>query len=265
MSGKVPQSREFHFEEVAERYCRLRQTDKAPVDAIRQIIAGNRGPIRAADVGCGPGRYSELLFNILPNGSHLECLDRSAKMLDQVPLEAMLARSDGKTVGVKRSTAENLPFDSEYLNLIACFNAIHHFDPKKFFTEAVRVLITGSPLFIYTRLREQNEDTIWGRLFPEFCKHEDRVPARDTLVGQLQTTAGLQFDREIPFEFQRIDTIEDLIARVRGKYYSVFSRYTQDKLDTAVVEFNHAVERTYNDVTKIQHPSKYSLFVAHKV
>ncbi len=71
-----------HFAKVANVYRELRTTDPEPILYIRDALAG-RASVRAADVGCGAGRYDRLLFEHIPN-LHLICVDASAQMLEQL-------------------------------------------------------------------------------------------------------------------------------------------------------------------------------------
>jgi len=55
------------------------------------------------------------------------------------------------------------------------FNAIHHYDLEKFFSEVYGSLKDDGHLFIYTRLRNQNYRSIWGEHFPLFADMENRL------------------------------------------------------------------------------------------
>jgi trans-aconitate methyltransferase len=61
-----------HFATVAGVYREMRTTDEEPILHIRDQLSG-RPAVRAADIGCGAGRYDHLLFNHLPN-LRLACL-----------------------------------------------------------------------------------------------------------------------------------------------------------------------------------------------
>ena len=68
-----------HFSELSVSYNELRTTDLEPVLYVRERLQG-QGEIRAADIGCGAGRYDLLLLQHLP-GLHLICTDVNGAMV----------------------------------------------------------------------------------------------------------------------------------------------------------------------------------------
>ena len=135
-------------------------------------------PVTGLDIGCGTGRYSRLLRGVLPDGSLLAASDVSASMLAQLK-----AGNHGHAPGVVplRAAAEQLPLQAASLDLVTAFNCVHHFDLGRFLAAAARVLRPGGQLFIYTRTPQQNARTIWGRYFPGFTEHEQRLHSETAL------------------------------------------------------------------------------------
>ena len=175
-----------HFERVAVAYESLRTTDEAPVRAIGQLLPGR--PVTGLDIGCGTGRYTRLLRALLPDGSLLAAADVSAAMLAQ-----LRAASRGHAVGVVPllAAAEQLPLRTASLDLVTAFNCVHHFGLARFLAAAARVLQPGGQLFIYTRTPQQNARTIWGRYFPGFTEHEQRLHSQAALRAAVRRTEGL--------------------------------------------------------------------------
>jgi SAM-dependent methyltransferase len=174
-----------HFERVAAVYESLRTTDEAPVRRIRQLLPD--GPVTGLDVGCGTGRYSRLLRALLPDGSLLAASDVSAAMLAQLK-----AANHGHALGVVPllAAAEELPLRTASLDLVTAFNCVHHFDLGRFLTTVARVLAPGGQLFIYTRTPQQNARTIWGRYFPGFTEHEQRLHSQAAIRDAVRRTGG---------------------------------------------------------------------------
>jgi SAM-dependent methyltransferase len=133
-----------------------------------------------------------------------------------------------------RCEAEQLPLADGSVDFVTTFNAVHHFDLVQFTHEVARVLRPRGDLFVYTRTPEQNAKSIWGRAFPGFVSHENRLHDETTLarafrdLGAVETTS---------FTFPRYATAARLAERVRGGAYSTFRRYPPDELENALDRF----------------------------
>ena len=221
-----------HFEQVAVVYESLRTTDEAPVRAIGQFLPGR--PVTGLDVGCGTGRYTRLLRGLLPDGSLLVAADVSAAMLAQ-----LRAASRGHALGMVPllAAAEELPLRTASLDMVTAFNCVHHFDLGRFLAAAARVLQPGGQLFIYTRTPQQNARTIWGRYFPGFTGHEQRLHSQAAIRDAVRRTDGLTMVTTQTFRHPRISTAEWLGAQAQGRHYSTFSFYTPQELRAAIATF----------------------------
>jgi SAM-dependent methyltransferase len=221
-----------HFERVAAVYESLRTTDEAPVRAIGQLLPDC--PVTGLDIGCGTGRYSRLLRALLPEGSRLVVSDVSAAMLAQ--LKAANHAGDRRVVPLL-AAAEELPLRTGGLDLVTAFNCVHHFDLGRFLAAAARVLAPGGQLFIYTRTPQQNARTIWGRCFPGFTEHEQRLHSEDALRDAVRRAGGLTVAATQTFHHPRTSTAERLRAQAEGCHYSTFSFYPPQELRAAIATF----------------------------
>ncbi len=219
-----------HFERVAAVYESLRTTDEAPVRAIRQFLPDC--PVIGLDAGCGTGRYSRLVRGLLPDGSLLVASDVSAAMLAELK-----AGSRGLGVVPLLSAAEELPLRTASLDLITAFNCVHHFDLGRFLTAAARVLQPGGQLFIYTRTPQQNARTIWGRYFPGFTEHEQRLHSEAGFRDAVRRTGGLDVVATQTFRHPRSSTAERLRAQAEGRHYSTFSLYPPEEWRASIATF----------------------------
>jgi SAM-dependent methyltransferase len=218
-----------HFGRVAAVYESLRTTDEAPVRAIGQFLPDR--PVTCLDVGCGTGRYSRLLRELLPAGSRLAATDVSAAML------AQLTAGTAPGVVPLLAAAEELPLRAASLDLVTAFNCVHHFDLGRFLTAAARVLRPGGQLFIYTRTPQQNARTIWGRYFPGFTEHEQRLHSQAALLDAVRRTGGLTVAAAQTIRQPRSSTAERLRAQAEGRHYSTFSLYPQQELSASIATF----------------------------
>ena len=219
-----------HFKLVAAAYDSLRTTDEAPVRRVRELLPDH--PVVGLDLGCGTGRYSRLLQPLLADGSMLAASDVSEAMLAE-----LRSAHDGVLMVPLRCTAEELPIRTGSLDLVMAFNSVHHFDLTRFLAEAARVLGEGGRLFVYTRTPEQNARTIWGRWFPGFVTHEQRLYGEATLKDAVLRTPGLQLVDTQSFRHSRSSTPERLRAQVEGRHYSTFSLYQPEELRQALAAF----------------------------
>jgi SAM-dependent methyltransferase len=221
-----------HFERVAAAYESLRTTDEAPVRRICELLPGY--PVTGLDVGCGTGRYTRLLRSLLPDGSRLAASDVSAAMLAQLQVG-----SNGHLRGVAPllAAAEELPLRTASLDVVTAFNCVHHFDLGRFLTSVAQVLRPGGQLFIYTRTPQQNARTIWGRYFPGFIEHEQRLHTGAAFRDAVRRTGVLTVAATQTFKHPRSSTAERLQAQAEGRHYSTFSLYTPEELRVSIAAF----------------------------
>jgi SAM-dependent methyltransferase len=221
-----------HFERVAAVYESLRTTDEAPVRAICQLLPDR--PVTGLDVGCGTGRYPRLLHALLPGGSLLAASDVSAAMLAQL---TAASRGHARRVAPLLAAAEELPLRTASLDVVTAFNCVHHFDLGRFLTAVARVLAPGGQLFIYTRTPQQNARTIWGRYFPGFTGHEQRLHSQAAIRDAVRRTDRLKVVATQTFKHPRSSTAERLRAQAEGRHYSTFSLYTPEELRASITTF----------------------------
>jgi ubiquinone/menaquinone biosynthesis C-methylase UbiE len=221
-----------HFEQVAAVYDSLRTTDEAPVRRICQYLPDS--PVTGLDIGCGTGRYTRPLRGQLPDGSLLIASDVSAPMLAQ-----LTPGSHGHAPGLAPllSAAEELPLQTASLDLVTAFNCIHHFDLDRFLTSVARVLKPGGQLFIYTRTPQQNARTIWGRFFPGFAEHEQRLHNESAFRRAFERNSGLTMAAMQTFSHLRSSTAERLRIQAEGHHYSTFSLYAPEELRASITTF----------------------------
>ena len=222
-----------HFERVAGVYESLRTTDEAPVRTIGEFLPDR--PVTGLDIGCGTGRYTRLLRGLLPTGSRLAASDLSAAMLAQ--LKAAQHQAGGRRAVPLLSAAEELPFRTASLDVVTAFNCVHHFDLSRFLTAVARALRPGGQLFIYTRTPQQNARTIWGRYFPGFTEHEQRLHSEAAFRDAVRRTGGLQVVATQTFSHPRSSTAGRLRAQAEGRHYSTFSLYPPDALQASIATF----------------------------
>jgi len=243
-----PRSKQHqHFSKIGRFYRRLRTTDEAPLIFIRRKLAG-LSSIKAADLGCGAGRYDLLLFKYLKN-LHLTCIDRNKAMLQQA---SDYLQSRGLTNFKKvLSDANKIPLREKSMDCLFSFNAIHHFDLPSFLQEASKIVKDNGKIFIYTRLTTQNARSIWGQHFPFFLEKETRLYQLDELRQAIDSTRTLDLKSTKYFKYKRTAPLEGLLERIRARHYSTFSLYEPAELAEYTEIFKRNIARKYNDLNSI--------------
>ena len=229
-----------HFSHVASSYRHIRQTDIEPILFISEILK-DLPQVRAADVGCGTGRYDLLLFQHVKN-LHLTCIDLNESMLQQV--SDYLRHHHVSQFETLRANGNEIPLDDRSMDCVLTFNAVHHFDLVPFIENAARVVKPHGKIFMYTRSRSQNARNIWGQYFPSFIEKETRLYELDELEAGIRAVEGIRLKRVKPFHYQRKATVTELVERVRARHYSTFSLYTEEELKNALETFQARLKHT---------------------
>ena len=237
-----------HFEGIAPRYSGLRTLDVEPILHIAERLPRRPG-LHVADVGCGDGRYTCLLFEALL-APRLICVDSVEEMLFEAwrRLHAAGAR-DVRTVCC---TAEQFVPEPGSLDALLSFNAVHHFALGSFLDRAEVALRPGGRLFVYTRLPEQNARTIWGRFFPGFAERETRLYTLEELRGAVEERPGLRFESSTPFRHPRVAQLSRLCEQARERHYSTFALYEPEELESSLRAFEEAIRREFADPGRVR-------------
>ena len=236
-----------HFSRVASYYREVRTTDVEPVTFVGETFK-ERSPIKAADVGCGAGRYDGLLFKYLKN-LHLTCIDINESMLGQLSdyLE-LRGITDFKTI---KADAENIPLEERSMDCVLSFNAIHHFDFTNFIKKAAQVIKKDGKIFIYTRLRTQNARSVWGKHFPLFAKKEKRLYELNEIKRGIQGVGSLSLETVKTFRYKRTATLQNLVEKANARHYSTFSLYDEDEWDNELEGFQENIRNWFQDTKQI--------------
>ena len=250
-----------HFSAVASRYNQLRTTDSEPIDLVARYLP-DRGLVIAADVGCGTGRYTIELGRRLGKRLFAYFLDTCEGMLECLRLDPGLSRIRG--FDLLRAQAEEMPLPDASLDCVLTFNAVHHFKVAQFLREVGRVLRSAGLLFIYTRLRDQNERSIWGQCFPGFTHKETRLFDEEQLTQILDDQPELAVRELIRFGFQRTATRDCLKERIRSRHYSTFCFYGPDELEAATREFEIALTKRFGTSEVIRWRDEYAMAIAER-
>lgn len=247
-----------HFMHIAPQYRQLRTTDLGPILFITNKLQ-DLPKVHAADIGCGAGRYSLKFVQHLGEKCHLFCLDNNREMLRHLR-EHFIKNSITNFTPI-RSDSHKIPLQTDSLDCVMSFNAIHHFSLPDFLRESSRVLKNNGRLFVYTRLREQNAKTIWGMHFPSFNKKEDRLYELDELKSAFEKDPNLSINSVKFFEHHRVYPLEKLVEQVKNHHYSTFKFYKKQEFREALHKFVQNILNHYDDLDKITWKDQNTLLV----
>ena len=237
-----------HFSQVAPSYRSIRTTDPQPIRFISNRLRGLR-TIKAADIGCGDGRYDLLLFEHL-NNLHLMCIDINGYMLKQA---SCYLKSHGITnFETIKAHAEVIPLEDNSVDCILTFNAVHHFDFVNFIKKSQKIIKQDGIIFIYTRLRSQNARNIWGKYFPLFFEKESRLYDFHHIEQWIHSVESLRLETAKLFKYRRNETMGQLAEKVKAKHYSTFALYQDDELDEALKIFQESLKGQFQDTNQIE-------------
>jgi len=248
-----------HFSQVASIYSQNRTFDHEAINYITKKLAPMSN-IAAADIGCGDGRYSIKLIEKLRNRLSLTCVDNNYEMLRQISN----ILPNFKNLQTKYAFAEKMPFDDNSLDCIFSFNAIHHFKINEFAKECNRVLKNNGLLFIYTRLKEQNESNIWCKFFPDFSKKENRLFDNHSLTEYISNQTSLNLKSSEFFEHKRSSNLQTLVTKAKMKHYSTFSLYTVSEFEKSLGKFRQNIYQNFSNPENIQWIDENTMFVFQK-
>jgi ubiquinone/menaquinone biosynthesis C-methylase UbiE len=251
-----------HFMQVAPKYKELRTTDLGPTIFIANKLRELES-IAAADIGCGTGRYTLKLLQHLGEKCHMYCIDNNLNMLYH--LTEYLAKNNVVNFLPIKSDSHIIPLQTNSLDCIITLNAIHHFSLQPFLRESSRVLKNDGRLFIYTRLRDQNARTIWGKHFPDFHKREKRLYELDDLKSVFEKEPNMNLDTIKIFEHRRVFSLERLIEQARNHHYSTFKLYGMKEFAEALYKFKRNIIKHYEDLDKITWKDENTLLVVKSV
>ena len=237
-----------HFSKIASEYRGLRTTDLDHIQHIKNQLSDKPG-MNMADVGCGDGRYSIELLKCLQDDCYLHCIDYNESMLKH--LKSYLISNNILNFCARPGDANKLPLESDSMDCIVTFNAIHHFDIKRFLAEVYECLKDDGNVFIYTRLRNQNSRNIWGQYFPLFAETEERLFEFDELQYAVKK-ADMRITNTRVFGHDRTSDLSSLVKKAKNNHYSTFALYDKDEFKRSSETFEQNIRDNFDDLEDIR-------------
>ncbi|MFQ5712823.1 MAG: methyltransferase domain-containing protein [Candidatus Scalinduaceae bacterium] len=222
-----------YFVSISSRYDELRGKEILPplCETLRKLTKKDS---RVLDVACGTGLFLIPIateFDLRLFGS-----DLSSGMLETAHKKA---RNDNLRVSFLRADVHNLPFPDEYFDVLISTNAIHHFDLIESLKECARVLRKGGSYIVFSRFREQNDRSFWGKNFPKFADKEDRLYNKEEFEGAAERVEEFNLDNVNELSFEKKATEKEILAEVINKKYSTFDLYSDEEFKESLKSFKN--------------------------
>ena len=123
---------------------------------------------------------------------------------------------------------------------------------------------TDTYLFIYTRLRSQNKNNIWGRYFPGFYEKEKRLYYLEEMKLAITEVSSLKLQAIRYFKFRRLSNLNFLKEQIRKHHYSTFCFYKKEELDDALQKFEENIKKKFPDPRRITWIDENTMFIIRK-
>ena len=163
------------------------------VDAFDRLFPAHR-PLTVADVGCGVGRFTPVLADVL--GGPVYGVEPSARMREQAEVHAA-----HPAVRYLEGRAEAIPLDDAACDAALVFLVWHHVEDKdRGAAELLRIVKPGGTLFLRTAFGDRLPDLWWYPYIAGVADVERAVfQPEDVEVGQFTRAGWRLVTREVVF------------------------------------------------------------------
>ena len=177
---------------------------------------------RVLEIGCATGALAAALVERA--AAKVWAIDPSAEMLE-------IARTRvPSSVGLKRASAEALPFRDGWFERAVGRLVVHLIDRPRAFAELRRVLVADGRFVLATFARSHFEGFWLAPFFPSLTRVDRaRFPEPETLVRELEA-AGFAEARVVPLHQRHELDRATALARIRGRHISTFDLLDADEI-----------------------------------
>lgn len=161
----------FSPKNTAERYAKGRPFfHRNTIKRIREFTKIDSKLENALDVACGTGLSTNALLDIAENVFGTDTSDEMLKLV-----------LNPQEIKYTKASAENLPFENNYFDIITVSSAVHWFNIGEFLREANRILKTKSWLILYENyfISEMIEVEDFDNWFPNVYLKKYPSPKRN--------------------------------------------------------------------------------------
>jgi ubiquinone/menaquinone biosynthesis C-methylase UbiE len=228
----------FVYKTVAERYAKHRPYfHPLVIQRIKSYLHLGRPIHFALDVGCGPGQSTVALKGIADQVIGIDISEEMLKAADHT-----------SRIQFVQASAEDLPIQSNYFDLLTTFLAFHWFDREQFFAEARRVLKDKAWLIISNNgfTGQMIENPTFEQWIIQVYEKRYPTPPRNVapMRREFAQQYGFTFAHEEEYQNEVQFTTEELSAYL----------ITQSNVIAATEKGNEKVEDVYRWITRQTKP-----------
>ncbi|MEZ4669175.1 MAG: class I SAM-dependent methyltransferase [Anaerolineae bacterium] len=211
----------INYDAASQTYDLVRRPDVALVE---RLVAGVELTPESTvlDIGCGTGNYADLLQRV--TGAQIYGVDPSVGMLEK-------ARTKNPAIICHQSTADQLPFDNTFFDLVYMTDVIHHIpDMHAMFTDIHRALKVDGKVCIVTQSHAQIDRRPIVTFFPSTASVDKaRYPDLPQIVASARQVGLHHFKTDTVFAGDPVELGEDFLELVRHKGYSMLRLISQEE------------------------------------
>jgi hypothetical protein len=104
----------------------------------------------------------------------------------------------------------------------------------------------GGSYVVYSRFREQNDRSFWGKNFPKFAVKENRLHYREEFVDAVEKVEEFDLDNISKLSFEKQATEEEILGQATNKKYSTFDLYSDDEFKESLNSFKNWLKGKMN-------------------
>lgn len=200
---------ESRFSELVADYAKYRPS--YPAAAIDKILEGleNRGQLVAADIGAGTGISSRLLAQ---QGVRVIAIEPNTQMRQAATTHPLVEFRDG--------TAQQTNLPDASIDLVACFQSFHWFDPQPTLLEFRRILKpTGKIAVVWNDRNRQDDFTQGYSHLVQIASNHHPAESRMCSVDPLLASPLFPNVYSYTFSYQQALDKDGLIGRAMSVSY----------------------------------------------